>query len=148
MVAFKVQKNNMHHLYHAPTKWIKPMFFRNKRWMHGWMVHFCLIEFPYKSTSLNLVPNAHVCVCIWRYILQNYNYKLHFQNLSIFHIPYVSIGTLAAENLDVCTTCDSWDNNIQLTMGKDRRQQIYVGFVAHSDIKILRVPPRGWTCLS
>jgi hypothetical protein len=22
----------------------------------------------------------HMCVCIWRYILQNYNYKLHFQN--------------------------------------------------------------------
>ncbi len=63
-----------------------------------------------------------MCVCIWRYILQNYNYKLHFQNLSIYHIPHVSIRTLAAENLDVCTACDSWDNNIQLTMGKDRRR--------------------------
>jgi hypothetical protein len=40
---------------------------------------------------------------VWRYILQNYNYKLHFQNLSIYHIPHVSIGTLATENLDVCT---------------------------------------------
>ncbi len=29
----------------------------------------------------------HRCVCIWWYILQNYNYKLHFQNLSIYHIP-------------------------------------------------------------
>jgi hypothetical protein len=28
----------------------------------------------------------HRCVCIWQYILQNYNYKLHFQNLSIYHI--------------------------------------------------------------
>ncbi len=27
-------------------------------------------------------------VCIWLYILQNYNYKLHFQNLSIYHIPH------------------------------------------------------------
>jgi hypothetical protein len=26
----------------------------------------------------------HRCVCIWQYILQNYNYKLHFQNLSIY----------------------------------------------------------------
>ncbi len=26
------------------------------------------------------------CVCIWWYILQNYNYKLHLQNLSIYHI--------------------------------------------------------------
>ncbi len=58
----------------------------------------------------------HRCVCIWQYILQNYNYKLHFQNLSICHIPHVFIGTLAAENLDVCTACDSWDSNIQLTM--------------------------------
>ncbi len=63
----------------------------------------------------------HMCVCIWWYILQNYKYKLHFQSLSIYHIPHVSIRTLAAENLDVCTTCDPWDSNIQLTMGKDRR---------------------------
>ncbi len=67
----------------------------------------------------------HMCVCIWWYILQNYNYKLHFQNLSIYHIPHVFIGMLAAENLDVCIACDPWDNNIQLTMVKDRRQQIY-----------------------
>jgi hypothetical protein len=61
----------------------------------------------------------HMCVCIWQYVLQNYNYKLHFQNLSIYHIPHVSIRTLAAENLDVCTACDPWDSNIQLTMVKD-----------------------------
>jgi hypothetical protein len=71
----------------------------------------------------------HRCVCIWRYILQNYNYKLHFQNLSIYHIPHVSIGTLAVENLDVCTACDMWDNNIQLTMVKDWRQQRYPNIV-------------------
>ncbi|CAK9216746.1 unnamed protein product [Sphagnum troendelagicum] len=41
-----------------------------------------------------------------KYILQNYNYKLHFQNLSIYHIPHVFIETLATENLDVCTACD------------------------------------------
>jgi hypothetical protein len=63
----------------------------------------------------------HRCVCIWRYILWNYNYKLHFQNLFIYHIPHVSIGTLAAENLDVCTACDPGDSNIQLTMVNDRR---------------------------
>ncbi len=67
----------------------------------------------------------HRCVCIWQYILQNYNYKLHFQNLSIYHIPHVFIRTLAAENLDVCTACDPWDSNIQLTMVKDQRRQIY-----------------------
>jgi hypothetical protein len=64
-----------------------------------------------------------MCVCIWWYILQNYNYKLHFQNLFIYHIPHVSIGTLAAENLDVCTACDPWNSNIQLTMVKDRRSR-------------------------
>ncbi len=67
----------------------------------------------------------HMCVCIWRYILQNYNYKLHFQNLFIYHIPHVSINTMAAENLDVCTACDPWNSNIHLTMGKDRRRQMY-----------------------
>jgi hypothetical protein len=63
----------------------------------------------------------HRYVCIWQYILQNYNYKLHFQNLSTYHILHVSIRTLAAKNLDVCIACDPWDNNIQLTMVKDQR---------------------------
>jgi len=34
----------------------------------------------------------HRCMCIWRYILQNYNYKLHFQNLSIYHIARFFLG--------------------------------------------------------
>jgi hypothetical protein len=70
--------------------------------------------------SIHLVTTLclmHRCVCIWLYILQNYNYKLHFQNLSIYHIPHVAIGTMAAENLDVCSACDPWDSNIQLAMG-------------------------------
>jgi hypothetical protein len=71
----------------------------------------------------------HRCVYIWQYILQNYNYKLHFQNLFIYNIPHVSMGTLAAENLDVCTACDPRDNNIQLTMKIDRRQQMYPNVV-------------------
>jgi hypothetical protein len=71
----------------------------------------------------------HKCVCIWWYILQNYNYKLHFQNLSIYHIPHVSIRTLAAENLHVYIACDPWDSNLQLTMGKDQRRQIYPNVV-------------------
>jgi hypothetical protein len=84
----------------------------------------------------------HRCVCIWRYILQNYKYKLHFQNLSIYHIPHVSMGTVAAENLDVCTACDPWDSNIQLTMGKDQRDGKYMlGLLLILDIKILGVPP-------
>jgi hypothetical protein len=41
-----------------------------------------------------------------KYILQNYNYKLHFKNLFICNIPHVFIGTLAAENIDVCVACD------------------------------------------
>ncbi len=68
-------------------------------------------------------------MCIWWYILQNYNYKLHFQNLSIYRIPHVSIKTLAAENLDVYIACDLWDSNVQLTMGKDQRRQIYPNVV-------------------
>jgi hypothetical protein len=54
----------------------------------------------------------HKFVCIWRYILWNYDYKLQFQNLFIYDILHVSIATLAAKNLDVCTTCDLWNSNI------------------------------------
>jgi hypothetical protein len=96
----------------------------------------------------------HRCVCIWQYILQNYNYKLHFQNLSIYHISHVFIGTMAAENLDVCTACDPWDSNIQLTMVKDWRRQIYPK--CHSNRKLMTIliskswgcPPWGQACLS
>jgi len=73
-------------------------------------------------------------VCIWWYILQNYNYKLHFQNLFIYHIPHVFIETLADENLDVCTACDPWDSNMQLTMVTEWRWQ---------NIKVLAVPLLG-----
>jgi hypothetical protein len=71
----------------------------------------------------------HRCVCIWQYILQNYNYKQHFQNLSTYHIWHVSIETLAAEILDVCTACDLWNSNIQLTMVKDWRPGLGMPFV-------------------
>ncbi len=83
----------------------------------GGVIYFCQGFLPCMMPSMGSTG-----VCIWRYIFQNYNYKLHFQNLSIYHIPHVSIGTLAAENLDVCTACDPWDSNIQLTMGKDQRR--------------------------
>jgi hypothetical protein len=87
----------------------------------------------------------HRCVCIWWYILQNYNYKLHFQNLSIYHIPNVFIGTLATENLDVCTACDPWDSNIQLTMVKDWRRQIYLK--CHSNRKLTTILiSKSWGC--
>jgi hypothetical protein len=86
-----------------------------------------------------------MCVCIWRYILQNYNYKLHFQNLSIYHIPHVFIGTLAAENLDLCTACDPRDSNIQLTMVKDYRRQIYPK--CHSNRKLMTILiSKSWGC--
>jgi hypothetical protein len=88
----------------------------------------------------------HRCVCTWWYILQNYNYKLHFQNLSIYHILHVFMGTLAAENLDVCTACDPWDSNIQLTMVKDRRRQIYSK--CHSNRKLTTILiSKSWGCL-
>ncbi len=86
--------------------------------IHGWMMgrmdgwktsrKTTTMSFTICKTSCLM----HKCVCIWRYILQNYNYKLHFQNLSIYHILHVSIKTLAAENLDVCIACDSWNNNM------------------------------------
>jgi hypothetical protein len=106
--------------------------------MHIWLVKCKAIFsrvppasfFPHLLLLLVWTPCLmHRCVCIWWYILQNYNYKLHFQNLSIYHIPHVSIGTLAAENLDVCTACEPWDSNIQLTMVKDRRPGLGMPFL-------------------
>jgi hypothetical protein len=68
----------------------------------------------------------HRCVCIWQnYILQNYNYKLHFQNLFIYNIPHVSIRTWPLKILMFAP----WDSNIQLTMGIDQRRQIYPNVV-------------------
>jgi hypothetical protein len=80
-----------------------------------------MVHFPPHLIRVWTLCLMHRCVWIWRYILQNYNYKLHFQNLSIYHILHVSIVTLAIENFDVCTACDPWDSNIQLTMVNDRR---------------------------
>jgi hypothetical protein len=58
------------------------------------------------------------------------SFYFFFRNyLFIYDIPHVSIGTLAAENLDVCATCDPWNSNIQLTMGIDWRRQIYPNVV-------------------
>jgi hypothetical protein len=94
-----------------------------------WNMREGLVKLIYNVVFFVLVWTPclmHRCVCIWQYILQNYNYKLHFQNLSIYHILHVFIRTLAAENLDVCIACDPWDSNIQRTMVKDQRQQIYL----------------------
>jgi len=40
----------------------------------------------FHSDSLTHRSRQVVVSSGWRYILQNYNYKLHFQNLSIYHI--------------------------------------------------------------
>jgi hypothetical protein len=80
----------------------------------------------------------HRCVCIWRYILQNYNYKLHF---------HVSMGTLAAENLDVCTACNPWDSNTQLTMEKTRDNKYMLALLLILISKSRGCPPRARACL-
>jgi hypothetical protein len=92
------------------------------------------------DTSLNPVPNAQVYVYLTVYIT-----KLHFQNLSIYYILHIFMGTLATENFDVCTTCDPWDSNIQLTMLKDQRQQIYPK--CHSNRKLTTILiSKSWGC--
>ncbi len=58
------------------------------------LYHFCpqiVLRYNIWVTSLNPCLMQR-CVCIWWDIVQNYNYKLHFQNLSIYHIPHISIG--------------------------------------------------------
>jgi hypothetical protein len=67
-----------------------------------WGHSVCVCDAPtISNTCLNPVPNAQVCVYLMVHIT-----KLQFQNLFIYDIPHVSIRTLAAENLDVCTACD------------------------------------------
>jgi hypothetical protein len=52
-----------------------------------------VLTFKQSYTLLVWTPCLmHRCVCIWRYILQNYNYILHFQNLSIYHIARFFLG--------------------------------------------------------
>ncbi len=60
---------------------------------------------PSHSTSLNPVPNAQVCVYLIVHIT-----KLQLQTTfpKPLYIPHSACihGTLAVENLDVCTACD------------------------------------------
>jgi hypothetical protein len=77
----------------------------------------------------------HMCVYIWRYILQNYNYK----PLYISH----SMGTLAAENLDVCSACDLWDSNIQRPWEKTGDGKYMLGLLLILISKSWGCPPPG-----
>ncbi len=57
-------------------------------------------------TGLNPVPNAEMCVYLTVHITKLQLQTTFPKPLYISHISHVSIGTLAAENLDVCTVCD------------------------------------------
>jgi hypothetical protein len=76
--------------------------------MDGWRDRWIDGKSFTTTTSFTICDNRWTSCLIW-----------HFQNLFIYHIPHVFLETLAIENLDVCTACDPWDNNIQLTMVKD-----------------------------
>ncbi len=78
------------------------------------------VELVLHSYSLNPVPNAQVCVYLRVHITKLQLQTTFPKPLYISHSACIH-GTLAAENLDVCTACDQWDSNIQLTMVKDRR---------------------------
>jgi hypothetical protein len=93
----------------------------------------CNIKRSSNLTSLNLVPNAQVCVYLTMHITKLQLQTTFPKPLYISHSA-VFIRTLAAKNLDVFTTCDSWDSNIQLTMVKDRRWQIYPNVYSVSDL--------------
>jgi hypothetical protein len=67
----------------------------------------------FKYTSLNLVPNAQVCVYLTIHIT-----KLQLQ--TTFPKPlYIPHSACIHQVPNVCTTCDVWHSNIQLTMVKD-----------------------------
>jgi len=73
------------------------------RQMDEMMLHNILY---YIYTNLNPVPNAHVCVYLTVHIIK-LQLQTTFQNLFIYDILHVLIGTLVVENLDVCIACDS-----------------------------------------
>jgi hypothetical protein len=120
-----------------PTKWEVIDMFKEleHRTQFNNLVHYNEVTDLLCPVLVWTLCLMHRCVCIWRYILQNYNYKLHFQNLSIYHIPHVFMGPWSLKILmfallvtrEIATY--SW--------------RIYFGFVANIDIKILGVPPLG-----
>jgi hypothetical protein len=79
-------------------------------------------------TSLNPVPNAQVCVYLTVHITKLELQTTFSKPLYIPHSACIHLD-LAAENLDVCTACDPWDSNIQLTMVKDRRPGLGMPFL-------------------
>jgi hypothetical protein len=84
----------------------------------------------YEWTSLNPMPNAQVCDLYLRVHITKLQLQTTFPKpLYIPHSACIHQTLLAAENLDVCTACDPWDSNIQLTMVRDRRWQIYPNIV-------------------
>jgi hypothetical protein len=70
---------------------------------------YCMIWLNF-WTSLNPMTNAQLCVYLTVHITK-LQLQTTFPKYSIYHIPHVFIGTLAAENFDVCTACDPWDSN-------------------------------------
>jgi hypothetical protein len=103
----------------------------------------------FNQTSLNPVPYAQVCVfdsTYYKITTINYISKTSlYTTFPIYHIPHVFIRTLAAENLDVCTACDLWDSNIQLTMLKDWRRQIYPKCHLNMKLTIILIS-KSWGC--
>jgi hypothetical protein len=79
------------------------------------------------------MPNAQVCVYLMVHVT-----KLQLQTTfpKPLYIPHSTCihGTLAAENLHVCTACDLCDSNIQLTMGKDRRRLLLPHLDLHLEV--------------
>jgi hypothetical protein len=55
------------------------------------------------------VPNAQLCVYLTIHITRLQLQTTFQKPLYISHFACIH-GTLAAENLDVCTACDSWDS--------------------------------------
>ncbi len=74
-----------------------PLFLRpieiNRLWRYRWMTKRMNRWMTKQMDEVWTPCLMHWCVCIWWYILQNYNYKLHFQNLFIYNILHVSMGT-------------------------------------------------------
>jgi hypothetical protein len=144
----------------SPTWYMNTVLFLHKHIL--WVLDTCPKKFQvhdmylfegfwdvlkYVETSLNPVPNAHVCVCIWWYILQNYNYKLRFQNLyTTFHRypwglwPLKILMFALLVTREIATYSWPWE--------KTRDNKYMLGLLLILMSKSWGLPPPGWACLS
>jgi hypothetical protein len=82
-----------------------------------------------RQTSLNPVPDAQVCVYLTIHITKLQLQTTFPKPLYIWHFTCIHQDPDCWKSWCLHHLWPPWDNNIQLTMGIDQRQQIYLNVV-------------------